>query len=273
MLNNNYACQFCGGALRTGTGRMGAQCTRCGRYYSFEQLYRLASFRQPDKKADSEKNAAMAAIVVAAVMIFTLLLASAPFTAVCIFPIALVLGAVKFADKCEPLPVGAAEKLSTADDYLREFRMLPLERMPLREEAGRAIMQIDLLKRKQIALASMLDQDHPFIKSGNDAAAYILNNLKQVLYRLQFCDQNDPGLRKMHAEFLRERLDENDRVLRDYENLIIEVTQMSDQTPVTAPTLDVLADTLRCIRTGEQIPSEAEMVYSGSTSLMRGERE
>ena len=276
-INNSYACQFCGGALLTHNGRMGAQCTSCGKYYSADQLYRLASFHKPAEDK-SDRVAPIAGIAVIAAVIWLAMIPVAPVMATLLLPAGVIYAAKKIIDSdmavqsSSEKPVGAAEQLRSADDYLRAFRMLPLDYMPLRAEACRAIAQIDALKRKQIAVASMLEQGHPFIQSCNNAAEYILSNLKQVLYRLKYCDQNDVSLRKMHAEYLRERLDDNDRVLRDFENLIIEVTQMEDQTAVTAPTLDVLAETLHSVRTGDPIPSGAERRIPGEIAFMRGER-
>ena len=76
-----------------------------------------------------------------------------------------------------------------------------------------------------------------------------------------YCDQNDRELRRVHAAFLNERMDDNERVLRDFENLIIEVTQMDDGLPMNAPTLDVLASTLRSVRTGDCLPADGGVLY------------
>lgn len=271
----NYTCKYCGGVLRIREGRMGAQCTTCGRYYSSDAIYTIAQKSAPETVSlrDAAKSTKIIGIVIAAMFTFFLMPVS-PVPFMLFLPAAFIIAGkaiIKEAEASEgdDLPRGAGEQLRSADDYLRAFRTMPLEYMPLREEANRAVMQIDALKRKQLALGSMLRQDHPFIKSGNDAAAYILRNLKQVLYRLRFCDQSDPELRRMHAKYLRERLDENDRILRDFENLIIEVTQLSDDTAVTAPSLDVLAATLHSVNTGEELPPHCELSAPADDRYMR----
>lgn len=258
-------CQFCSGALRMQPGKMGGQCTRCGRYYSSDELYRLSSFRQPeaDREADPAK---IVAFVIGAVLCLCLFPAM-PMMLLVLAPVLIVLAAKQLIHEAETeseqakQPVAAGDKLRNVDDFIRAFRMLPLQTMPLRAEAGRAISQLDMLKRKQVAIAALLPQNHPFIQSANDAARYIMNNLRQVYYRLQFCDQNDRELRRVHAAFLNERMDDNERVLRDFENLIIEVTQMDDGLPMNAPTLDVLASTLRSVRTGDCLPADGGVLY------------
>ena len=49
-------------------------------------------------------------------------------------------------------------------------------------------------------------------------------------------------------------------MLRDFEKLIIEVTQMNQDMPVQEPCLDVLADTLRKVRTQETVMPQQRMM-------------
>ena len=271
----NYTCKYCGGMLRIREGRMGAQCTTCGRYYSSDAIYKIAQKSAPETVSlqDAAKSTKIIGIVIAAMFTFFLMPVS-PVPFMLFLPAAFIIAGkaiIKEAEATEEggTPRAAGEQLRSVDDYLRAFNMLALDSMPLREEAGTAIMQLHALRRKQLALGSMLSQGHPFIKSGNDAAAYILRNLKQVLYRLRFCDQSDPELRRMHAKYIRDRLDENDRILRDFENLVIEVTQLTDDTAVTAPSLDVLAATLHSINTGEELPPHCELSAPADDRYMR----
>lgn len=137
----------------------------------------------------------------------------------------------------------------TRADYLCAFHALPRITMPLGIYADRAIRQINRLEQKQQALSTMLGKDHPFIRNGNEAEAYILKNCRQMLYRLEFCDQSSPEFCRIHAEFLEEKLAENETVLYDFEKLVIEVTQLDLDSQETPPCLDVLAETLHNVRT------------------------
>lgn len=147
------------------------------------------------------------------------------------------------------IPAASGAKFRNTTDYLNQFRTLPLASMPLGRLGSEAVQQIRQLEAKQQALRELLGTNHPFEKNSQEAAKYVLANCKQILFRLRYCDQTDPALCRVHAEYIQLRLQENARVLRDFEKLIIEVTQMNDDQPVHEPCLDVLAETLRSIRT------------------------
>ena len=135
--------------------------------------------------------------------------------------------------------------------------------MPLGVYGERALHQLERLEQKQEALAAMLGKNHPFIRNGDDAEIFILKNCRQVLYRLKYCDQSDPNFCRIHAEYLEERLAENEKVLGDFEKLVIEVTQLDLDTPQTAPCLDVLAETLHGVRTQDgALPDDFDNLFS-----------
>ena len=157
-----------------------------------------------------------------------------------------------------PQETAAAQPKSSAD-FRSQFSALPLDTMPLGKYGWDADAQLRLLDNQKKALTEMLGKTHPFQKNAADAEQYVLNNCKQVLYRLRYCDQSDPAFCRIHAEYMQQRLAENARVLRDFEKLIIEVTQMNDDTPVQEPCLDVLADTLRNMRVQENMPQQRMM--------------
>ena len=142
--------------------------------------------------------------------------------------------------------------MATHYDYYAQLQMLNLESMPLGRFGIEAAEQIRRLDSKMDALRALLPAEHPFFRNAADAEKYILENCKQILYRLKYCDQKDRALCRVHAKYLEARLAENEKVLRDFENLIIEVTQMNDDLPQQQPCLDVIADTLHQIRTGEE---------------------
>lgn len=180
-----------------------------------------------------------------------------------IFPLMAVLGfqimkqcayLVKESDSDAPAVrnVACGEYLKTCGDYIRAVQSLPLETMPLGIYGEHAVRQIEQLRKKQQGMQAMLGNAHPFLKNTAEAEQYVLANCKKILWRLKYCDQSDAQLCGVHAAYLQERLCENEKVLRDYENLLIEITQMDDDTPSAEPTLDVLADSLRTLRGDDQ---------------------
>lgn len=137
----------------------------------------------------------------------------------------------------------------TSAEYLEAFYQLNLPAMPLGKLGAEAVRQIQQLSRKQQALHDMLQPGHPFIVTGNEAEAYVLNNCKHILYRLKYCDQADQRYIREHDAYIRAKLRENEKILSDYEKLLIEITQMDDDAPILTPQMDVLADTLKSVRT------------------------
>lgn len=127
-------------------------------------------------------------------------------------------------------------------DYLREFRkftgLFPAE-------AEQAIQQIDALQRRQQTLSSLTEVSSPIRSAGEDADRYILANFRRMLSRLMLYDATDTARRGQYVSALQEILSDNDRVLTDYENLIIEVSQLdAGADAASAPCLKELADAL-----------------------------
>ena len=255
MLNNTTRrCPACGVLLRQENGNA-AVCPKCFR----EFRYQNDSFSSRTASDDTDAWREVVIILLVLGIVFTF--------ATGLIPLAIILTSVlahnfKKSAK-EPnmkietkrnVPYGTV--LQTRADYLRNFRAMTLYEMPLGIYGERALHQIERLEQKQQALRTMLGKDHPFIRNGDEAERYILKNCKQILYRLKFCDQSNPDLCRMHAEYLEGRLADNEKILRDYENLVIEVTQLDLDMPETKPCLDVLADTLYRVRTQDGALSE-----------------
>lgn len=253
-------CAACGGALQRAQHNT-AVCMKCFRTYEItsNQLQAPNPAFQRAPKEQPDNQARLGLIFICAVLGMIFACCDAPLLAA-IMVIQTVRQCVHIAKHPEPdtapdgiRSVACGEYLKTRGDYTRALRDLPIGTMPLGLYAERAALQIENLARKQQGFLEILGSNHPYLKNCAEAEAYILANCKKVLWRLKYCDQSDPRLCRLHAEFLQGVLDDNDRVLRDYEHLLIEVTQMDDDLPQTAPSLDVLADTLHSMRTGERL--------------------
>lgn len=140
----------------------------------------------------------------------------------------------------------------TAADYIRAFQSIGCMNPELLSQTEHAVTQLHQLEHKRRGLLAMLGADHPFLQMAADAERYVLGNCRQIYRRFYYCDLSDPALLQQHMLFASERLRENDRVLADYENLVIEVTQMDDSDAVPVPCMDTVTDTLRRIRTGDE---------------------
>ena len=155
-----------------------------------------------------------------------------------------------YPEKADALfPPGCGEKLRSSSDYLTQLRMMQLDTMPLGSYGRRAMEQIELLERQMQAIGELTGTENPFAEQTDKAAQFIYANCKQIIYRLKYGDQGDPAFRGIHEAYLGSCLRENDKVLHDFGQLILEVTQMERDLTSEAPCLDILADTLRDVRT------------------------
>ena len=147
--------------------------------------------------------------------------------------------------------VSDAKKLKDADDYIRAFNAWLNEDTPFENYIKIAIKQLESLKRKQQALRAVLDdsKDNPFMTTAGEVDQYILANSKRILNRVMIYDQGDVAKFNMHAAYLETILGENAHVLSDFENLILEVSQIGDNaTAASTPCLTELTNALRSVR-------------------------
>lgn len=259
----NRTCAACGGVLQKGEGNT-AVCMRCFRTYRLES----SQLAPPRRKQELDKETRIGLIFMMAIMAMVFM-ALGVIPAVVILVVGIVKQGVQVAQKSSDAAESAVSEqhretkrnipfgtyLKTRSDYLRALRGMPLGTMPLGVYGERAAEQIERLAMKQRGLRDMLGSDHPFVRSAEEAENFIFDNCRKIIWRLKYCDQTDPGFCRIHAEYMQSALEANEKVLNDYERLMIEVSQM-DEPLQTAPSLDVLAETLRSVRTGEQ-PEEA----------------
>jgi hypothetical protein len=146
--------------------------------------------------------------------------------------------------------VSDAKKLKDADDYIRAFEAWLNEDTPFTEHIKMAIRQLESLKRKQKALRAVLDdsKNSPFLSVADDVDSYILANCKRILNRVMIFDKGEPHKYNMHVTYLQDVLGENAHVLSDFENLILEVSQIGDDANADTPCLDELTNALRSVR-------------------------
>lgn len=147
--------------------------------------------------------------------------------------------------------VSDAKRLKTPDDFITAFEAWQYEDTPFVEQIKLACSQVQSLKRKQAALRSILDdsKDSPFLTTASDVERYILANSKRILNRVMIYDQGEPYKYNTHVQYLQGVLGENAKVLSDFENLILEVSQIGDDaSAASTPCLTELTNALRSVR-------------------------
>ena len=90
-----------------------------------------------------------------------------------------------------------------------------------------------------------------FLDAERSAEAYFLANCRKMYVRL-ICSDLNTIRNAAYADDFQQCLNDNAVVLRDFERLTVEVSQMNDQTPRVAPALDVIADALHEVREGRR---------------------
>ena len=167
--------------------------------------------------------------------------------------------------------VSDAKKLRTADDYIRAFDAWLREDTPFTEYIKVVLRQLDSLKRKQTALRAVLDDsgDSPFFGIADEVNAYILANCRRILNRVMIYDPAEPHKYQMHASYLEEVLGENAHVLSDFENLILEVSQIGDDSNAPTPCLTELTNALRQVRRGDEPPEDWQQLPPQNNQTMQ----
>lgn len=150
------------------------------------------------------------------------------------------------------------KRLRDADDYIEAFEAWQREETPFTRLLQTAAEQCESLKHKQQALRAVIDdtKDNPFLSVADDVDAYILGNCKRMLNRVKVFEVGESRQVEPHAAYLSGLLSENERVLNDFENLILEVSQLGDDQSAATPCLNELTNALRNERRGPEDPGE-----------------
>lgn len=149
--------------------------------------------------------------------------------------------------------VSDTKRLKDTKDYIAAFEAWLREDTPFPDEMKIAMKQLESLERKQKALEAILsnDSDSPFLQTADEVEAYILANCKRVLNRVMIYDPNEPQKYQTHLMYLRQVLGQNAHVLSDFDNLILEVSQIGeDHSGASTPCLNELTAALRSVRNG-----------------------
>lgn len=146
--------------------------------------------------------------------------------------------------------VSDPKKLKDINDYRTALNAWLSEDTPFTDQIRIAVSQIDSLERKEKALRSILDdsKDSPFLSTAEDVERYVLANSKRVLNRVMIYDGTDRNKLRDHAFYLQDVLQKNAKVLSDFENLILEVSQIGDDSSADTPCLRELTEALRGVR-------------------------
>ena len=78
----------------------------------------------------------------------------------------------------------------------------------------------------------------------------LFSNMKKIINRMTILNLNEPSRFPMHNEFIRSVLNQNDQLLTQYDNLIIEISQIGDTANMDNLHLENITEALHELRDG-----------------------
>ncbi|MBR6106445.1 MAG: hypothetical protein IKQ39_00390 [Oscillospiraceae bacterium] len=197
---------------------------------------------------------AAAGTVTLSIVLFNMLSMLPAFVRVLI--IAAICGSVMFGSYCF---LKAQDDSAQSNDkktermiaaFQERLRISRRDRLPFAPELEAGIRQLNTLRQKQNALQDLLKdtEDSPFQSVGNDVNTYILTNCKHILSRVIIYGPSNPAELAIHKNSLQEMIDDNTKVLTDFEHLLVEISQIGDDITAETPCLNELTQALRSVR-------------------------
>ncbi len=146
-------------------------------------------------------------------------------------------------------------KLDDAQDFREALQSWKSPRNPFNNELNEATGQIDLFFQKQKALKELLgdqakEPGNPFLSMSEDVQDCLFSNMKKIINRMTILNLNEPSRFPMHNEFIRSVLNQNDQLLTQYDNLIIEISQIGDTANMDNLHLENITEALHELRGG-----------------------
>lgn len=143
--------------------------------------------------------------------------------------------------------------LRDAQDHRDALESWKSGRNPFNKELDEAIHQLDQFRQKEAALRSLLgdqakEPGNPYVSLSEDVQNALLSNMKKLINRMTIVDLKDASRFPVHYEFIREVLAQNRKLLTQFENLIIEVSQIGDSASAEDLHLDAITEALHELR-------------------------
>ena len=164
----------------------------------------------------------------------------------------------------QPLSVQSG-RLHKAQDYRDALESWKSSKNPFNQELTEAIHQIDLFYQKNTALKALLgdqakEPGNPYLSITEDVEECLFANMKKLINRMTILDLEDGSRFPMHHEFIRGVLDQNRKLLTQYDNLIIEISQIGDSAGMEDLHLDSITEALRELRDTSTAPQQLQQM-------------
>lgn len=137
--------------------------------------------------------------------------------------------------------------LKNIQDYKLALKFWKHKAKPFRQELNTAIHQLELCSQKKLAL-KLIEQKNAMFESVNqDVQNYLCCNMQKIINRMLILDFSEQSKLQMHKAYLSRVLEENQNLLNQYDNFIIEISQLQDQTN-QMPYLEIMTRALQELR-------------------------
>ena len=145
------------------------------------------------------------------------------------------------------------DKLRTIDDYREALYSYHSRNNPSESELREAVYQLDLFQQREDSLRALLGDQfkepaNPFVTVSDEVKAALLSNIKKCRNRRVFSDLADTARFPMHNEYLHHTLGQNRQLLSQYDSLIIEISQIGNNTETENLHLDSITSALKELR-------------------------
>jgi len=162
------------------------------------------------------------------------------------------------------------KNLSSITDCIKELEKCKRTDPVFAEEIKEAIGQLQTLERRTSSLSTLLEQsgvskDYANIdKTANKAQFFVFENVKRIILRLIAFDNEEYIARgqrddiSVHKNYVRNILTDNDNILREYQNMLLAVSNIGNTHKTNLADLQCLTEALNIVLGGEQFASLAE---------------
>ena len=142
--------------------------------------------------------------------------------------------------------------LKTIQDYENALKFWQNKANPFCQEIKTALHQLEIFSQKRFALQTLTQKDTMFESVSQDVQSYLCLNVKKILNRMLILDLSEQGRLQMHKVYLCRILEENQNLLNQYDNLMIEISQLGEYDN-QMPCLELITEALQELRNKEEL--------------------
>lgn len=131
----------------------------------------------------------------------------------------------------------------TLQEYQYALRFWQKKSNPFHREIRTAIQQLNTFSQKQDTMNTFAVQNRAFCNLNEEVRTYLLANMQNMLNRMMILNLQDDL--QAHRNYLSQILEQNQKILSQYDKLMLEISQLM---PNEMPCLETVTEALRELR-------------------------